>query len=118
MSKEQYTFIDLFAGIGGFYLALRKLGCKCVFASELQSELQDMYYQNFKMKCYGDINQVNIAHDIPKHDILYAGFPCQPPVFRNGTRQIRILRFRRATAGRLTSSARSSVPALSRAVCR
>ena len=78
MSKEQYTFIDLFAGIGGFHLALRKLGCKCVFASELQSELQDMYYQNFKMKCYGDINQVNIAHDIPKHDILCAGFPCQP----------------------------------------
>lgn len=78
MTKKQYTFIDLFAGIGGFHLALRKLGCKCVFASELQSELQDLYSQNFGMKCNGDINKIDIEHDIPTHDILCAGFPCQP----------------------------------------
>lgn len=75
---KQYRFIDLFAGLGGFHLALEKLGCKCVFASELQQELQELYYLNHGIKCHGDINQVNIKNDIPSHDILCAGFPCQP----------------------------------------
>lgn len=75
---KQYRFIDLFAGLGGFHLALEKLGCKCVFASELQQELQELYFQNYGIKCHGDINQVNIGNDIPSHDILCAGFPCQP----------------------------------------
>ncbi len=44
---KQYRFIDLFAGLGGFHLALEKLGCKCVFASELQQELQELYYGGF-----------------------------------------------------------------------
>lgn len=57
---KQYRFIDLFAGLGGFHLALEKLGCKCVFASELQQELQELYYLNHGIKCHGDINQVNI----------------------------------------------------------
>lgn len=43
---KQYRFIDLFAGLGGFHLALEKLGCKCVFASELQQELQKLYFLN------------------------------------------------------------------------
>lgn len=68
----------MFAGLGGFHLALEKLGCKCVFASELQQELQELYFQNHGIKCHGDINQVNIGNDIPSHDILCAGFPCQP----------------------------------------
>lgn len=73
-----YHFIDLFAGVGGFHLALKKLGCKCVFASELQTDLRELYQKNFDMKCSGDINKVNIKSDIPPHDILCAGFPCQP----------------------------------------
>lgn len=46
-------FIDLFAGLGGFHLALEKLGCECVFASEIQPELQSLYERNFGMKCSG-----------------------------------------------------------------
>jgi DNA (cytosine-5)-methyltransferase 1 len=71
-------FIDLFAGLGGFHLALQKLGHKCVFASELIPELRDLYKKNHHdMECAGDINEVNIK-DIPTHDVLCAGFPCQP----------------------------------------
>ena len=75
---KSYTFIDLFAGLGGFHLALQKLGCKCVFASELQVDLRNLYEKNFNMKCSGDINDVDIKRDIPHHDILCGGFPCQP----------------------------------------
>jgi len=74
---RQLQFIDLFAGLGGFHLALKKLGHKCVFASEIISELQVLYKANHKIECAGDINEVNIQ-EIPKHDILCAGFPCQP----------------------------------------
>lgn len=75
--NKKLTFIDLFAGLGGFHLALQKLGHKCVFASELMSELRDLYEINHNLKCAGDINNICIK-DIPKHDILCAGFPCQP----------------------------------------
>ena len=71
-------YIDLFAGLGGFHLALQKLGCECVFASEIQTELQDLYKKNFNMDCTGDIKTINIATDIPAHDVLCGGFPCQP----------------------------------------
>lgn len=60
-----YKFIDLFAGLGGFHLALEQLGCKCVFASELQQDLRTLYESNFGMKCAGDINLINIEKDIP-----------------------------------------------------
>lgn len=70
-------FIDLFAGLGGFHLALEKLGCECVFASEIQPDLQELYERNHGMKCEGDINLVKVE-DIPSHDILCGGFPCQP----------------------------------------
>lgn len=74
-----FSFIDLFAGIGGFHLALKKLGGRCVFASELNEELRNLYKKNFGMDCAGDINQVDIKKDIPNDfDILCAGFPCQP----------------------------------------
>jgi DNA (cytosine-5)-methyltransferase 1 len=73
----ELKFIDLFAGLGGFHLALQQLGHKCVFASELIPELRDLYKKNHGMECAGDINEVNIK-DIPAHDILCAGFPCQP----------------------------------------
>lgn len=69
-------FIDLFAGLGGFHLALSSLGHHCVFASELDPDLAYIYEQNFALKPHGDIRTVR-ARDIPKHDILCAGFPCQ-----------------------------------------
>lgn len=75
MSK--LNFIDLFAGLGGFHLALSELGHKCVFASEINEELRELYLRNHKMKVEGDINNVDIK-SIPSHDILCAGFPCQP----------------------------------------
>ena len=70
-------FIDLFAGLGGFHLALKKLGHKCVFACEINKELAVLYEKNFKIDAEGDIRKINPA-DIPQHDILCAGFPCQP----------------------------------------
>lgn len=70
--------IDLFAGIGGFHLALQKLGHECVFASELKSDLQQLYEINFGGNViHGDILSFE-PKDIPAHDILCAGFPCQP----------------------------------------
>lgn len=70
-------FIDLFSGLGGFHVALSKLGHKCVFASEINTILAENYEENFGIKVQGDISQID-AKDIPKHDILCAGFPCQP----------------------------------------
>lgn len=70
-------FIDLFAGLGGFNLALKKLGHECVFASEIDPTLRDLYKANFGIEPVGDIREVRIS-EIPDHDILCAGFPCQP----------------------------------------
>lgn len=70
-------FIDLFAGLGGFHVALERLGHECVFACELEDSLQDLYLKNFGLRPEGDVRGIRIA-DIPKHDILCAGFPCQP----------------------------------------
>ena len=83
---EKLKFIDLFAGIGGFHLALHNLGAECVFASEWDEHARKTYELNFKEKSYelfekgnfvGDITQVN-KKNIPDFDILCAGFPCQP----------------------------------------
>ena len=70
-------FIDLFAGLGGFHLALRRLGHECVFASEVDRTLQELYLRNFGMPPHGDIRQLEMG-SVPDHDILCAGFPCQP----------------------------------------
>lgn len=75
--KNIMRFIDLFAGLGGFHLALSRLGHTCVFASELDPKLQELYYKNFGLKPQGDLRKIN-AEDIPEHDILCGGFPCQP----------------------------------------
>jgi DNA (cytosine-5)-methyltransferase 1 len=72
-------FIDLFAGLGGFHLAMRSLGHDCVFASEIDTELQSLYVDNFphlKDKTFGDIRKCRDS--VPEHDVLCAGFPCQP----------------------------------------
>ena len=77
-NKQQYTFIDLFAGLGGFHFALQQLGCKCVFASEIKDDLRKLYALNFPdTPIYGDITKIN-PEDIPAHDIICGGFPCQP----------------------------------------
>ncbi|MBP7966885.1 DNA (cytosine-5-)-methyltransferase [Candidatus Woesebacteria bacterium] len=70
-------FIDLFAGLGGFHIGLEALGHKCVFACDLDKNLAELYEKNFNIKVSGDIKKINVK-DIPKHDILCAGFPCQP----------------------------------------
>ncbi|RLD56195.1 MAG: DNA (cytosine-5-)-methyltransferase [Bacteroidetes bacterium] len=72
-----YKFIDLFAGIGGLRLGFEKAGFTCVFSSEMDKHAQDMYYENFGEKPYGDITKIKES-DIPSFDILLAGFPCQP----------------------------------------
>jgi DNA (cytosine-5)-methyltransferase 1 len=81
MKRGKLKFIDLFAGLGGFHLAMNNLGHECVFASELHQDLRGYYENNFH-----DINPefiIGNIHDysvtkIPPHDILCAGFPCQP----------------------------------------
>jgi DNA (cytosine-5)-methyltransferase 1 len=71
-----FSFIDLFAGIGGIRLAFEKLGGECVFTSEWDINSQRTYYANFGDIPAGDINNIDI-NDIPQHNILLAGFPCQ-----------------------------------------
>ena len=75
--QRQLRFVDLFAGLGGFHLALRNLGHRCVFASEIDEILRETYLENFGMTTAGDIRDVAVE-SIPSHDILCAGFPCQP----------------------------------------
>ena len=71
-------FIDLFAGLGGFHLALKELGHQCVFACEIDDQLRSLYKENFEQEPKGNIREVDIQSEIPEHDILCAGFPCQP----------------------------------------
>ena len=73
----EYKFIDLFAGIGGMRLAYESAGCKCVYSNEWNKFSQQTYEANFGEKPEGDITKVE-ATLIPDHDILVAGFPCQP----------------------------------------
>lgn len=73
---EGYKFIDLFAGIGGFHLALNSFGADCVFASEWDKEAKATYSENFGINVNGDITKIS-EKDIPNHDIICAGFPCQ-----------------------------------------
>ncbi|WP_201342127.1 DNA cytosine methyltransferase [Abyssogena phaseoliformis symbiont] len=70
-------FIDLFAGLGGFHKALSEIGIECVFASEIDKNLQSIYYKNHGIKPKGDVRLIN-ENEIPNHDVLCAGFPCQP----------------------------------------
>lgn len=76
MNKKEFSFIDLFAGIGGFRIALESVGGKCVFSSEWDKHCQKSYELNYKEIPHGDITKIN-EEDIPKHDVLCAGFPCQ-----------------------------------------
>lgn len=75
-SLLKMRFIDLFAGLGGFHQALASLGHECVFASEIDPELAKLYELNFGLKPHGDIRKS--FPSVPPHEILCAGFPCQP----------------------------------------
>lgn len=75
--NPNFTFIDLFAGIGGFRIPLQELGGNCVFSSEFNYHAQRAYELNFGEVPFGDITKLNTSI-VPKHDILCAGFPCQP----------------------------------------
>jgi len=82
-SREKIRFIDLFCGIGGFRIAFEEacqeqdINAKCVFSSDIDKFAQDSYEANFGERPHGDITQID-EKDIPDHDILFAGFPCQP----------------------------------------
>ena len=74
---EQIRFIDLFAGLGGFRIALEAEGGKCVFSSEIEKNARYVYEANFFESPSGDITEIDAA-SIPDHHVLCAGFPCQP----------------------------------------
>lgn len=84
LMTDSFAFVDLFAGIGGFHLALAELGGTCVWASEIDSDAAKVYASNFDMEPAGDIREYTQGEDpawidrIPEHDVLCAGFPCQP----------------------------------------
>jgi DNA (cytosine-5)-methyltransferase 1 len=92
IDNPEFTFIDLFAGIGGFRQALQELGGKCLFSSEWEKSAQQTYFRNYGEYPFGDINHFttqdavtgkirtdkDIDKLIPEHEVLAAGFPCQP----------------------------------------
>lgn len=82
---QNFKFIDLFCGIGGFHQAMTSLGGECVFASDVDKECQKTYYENYGIKPVGDITKVN-AEDIEPFNVLCAGFPCQ--AFSNGGKKL------------------------------
>lgn len=77
LKEPKFTFIDLFAGIGGMRLAFESAGGKCVYTNEWNKFSQKTYFDNFGDMPDGDITKVDAAK-IPDHDVLVAGFPCQP----------------------------------------
>lgn len=76
-ARRTLAFVDLFAGLGGFHAALRSLGHRCVMASEVDPSLQDLYERNHGIRPKGDIRLIAVE-EVPEHDVLCAGFPCQP----------------------------------------
>lgn len=76
-NQYRFKFIDLFAGIGGMRLAFERVGGECVFSSEWDKYCQKTYFANFYDNPHGDITEIS-EKEIPDHDILVAGFPCQP----------------------------------------
>ena len=84
MSKN-ITFIDLFCGVGGIRIGMEQNGFKCIFSSDINEECKKTYFKNFNEMPKGDITKISES-DIPRHDILCAGFPCQP--FSSAGRQL------------------------------
>jgi len=78
-SQAAFRFVDLFAGLGGFHVALSGLGGRAVFAAEWDSDLNTLYTENFGIAAWADVNELeDIRVQVPDHEILTAGFPCQP----------------------------------------
>lgn len=77
MKTQPFRFVDLFAGLGGFHLALHRLGGHCVYAAEWKNHLRDLYEENFGLRPAGDITLIS-PQEVPDHEVLTAGFPCQP----------------------------------------
>ncbi len=76
--NPKFTFIDLFAGMGGFRIAMQQLGGKCVYSSEFKASAQQVYLANYGEMPFGDITKESTKRYIPDHfDVLCAGFPCQ-----------------------------------------
>lgn len=82
VATPTFEFVDLFSGLGGFHVALDSLGGKGVFAAEWEPTLNALYKRNFGIQPWGDINALetdgDIEREVPDHDVLTAGFPCQP----------------------------------------
>ncbi len=80
MPNPAFTFIDLFAGIGGFHAALSSMGGKCVYAVEIDRQAAQVYERNWGLNPFGDITRDanDEVMNVPPHDVLVAGFPCQP----------------------------------------
>ena len=80
MAKPKFTFVDLFAGIGGFHAALSAMGGRCVYAVEIDPAAAAVYERNWGINPLGDITDVANEDEVsvPAHDVLCAGFPCQP----------------------------------------
>lgn len=76
-TQKNFKFIDLFAGIGGIRIPFDELGGECVFSSEIDKFARQTYQTNFNQEPHGDITKID-PKDIPHHDLLIAGFPCQP----------------------------------------
>lgn len=76
MIEKGFKYIDLFCGIGGFHQAMSDLGGRCVYASDIDADCRKTYERNYGIKPDGDITKVK-ASDIPEHDVLCGGFPCQ-----------------------------------------
>ena len=77
-SSYSFTFIDLFAGVGGFHAALSSFGGECVYAVEKDPQAAAIYERNWRMPALGDIvDDTEVKMRVPKHDVLAAGFPCQ-----------------------------------------
>jgi len=76
LKPSSFNFIDLFAGVGGFHIAMENLGGKCVFASEIDAHARSVYENNFGLLPHGDITLID-EKEVPAHNFLCAGFPCQ-----------------------------------------
>lgn len=77
--SSRFTFVDFFAGLGGFHIAMQRLGGAAVFAAEWDPTLNELYKDNFGLAPWGDVNELtDVAQQVPNHDVLTAGFPCQP----------------------------------------
>lgn len=78
MKEGKYTFIDLFCGVGGIRMGFSRAGFECVFSCDINADCRETYNENYEEMPEGDIYDISEKTDIPEHDILCAGFPCQP----------------------------------------